>query len=171
MEKEASQETSEQVEIKKPTKEELDAIIKNHVLASMGMGLIPIPITDLLGVLGIQLNLLRKLANVYNIGFSKDKGKNILASLVGSSFSVSFGNALGSLMKLIPVVGQTIGVIASPLTFGATTYAVAKVFIQHFESGGTFLTFNPEKVREYYQKMLNEGKDFVSSLKKSPSQN
>ena len=36
-----------------------------------------------------------------------------------------------------------------PVIAGAA-YAVGKVFIQHFASGGTFLTFDPEKVRAHY---------------------
>jgi len=37
-----------------------------------------------------------------------------------------------------------------PIVAGAATYAIGKVFVRHFASGGTFLTFNPEKVKDYY---------------------
>jgi hypothetical protein len=40
---------------------------------------------------------------------------------------------------------------------GASTYAVGRVFIQHFESGGTLLTFDPAKVRDYYTHQLDTG--------------
>ena len=41
--------------------------------------------------------------------------------------------------------------------FGAaSTYAVGQIFIQHFESGGTLLTFDPERVRAHYRKLYNE---------------
>jgi hypothetical protein len=33
----------------------------------------------------------------------------------------------------------------------ASTYAVGRVFIQHFESGGTFLDFDPDKVRAHFE--------------------
>ena len=43
------------------------------------------------------------------------------------------------------VGGITVGVFAS-----ASTYAVGRVFIQHFASGGTFLDFKPEEVRDFF---------------------
>ena len=42
------------------------------------------------------------------------------------------------------------------------TYAAGRVFHQHFASGGTFLTFDPDKVREYYAQMLEEGKTIAT---------
>jgi hypothetical protein len=45
-----------------------------------------------------------------------------------------------------------------PGVAGAATYAVGKVFIQHFESGGTLLNFNPDSVRDYYKQELQKGK-------------
>ena len=45
-----------------------------------------------------------------------------------------------------------------PALAGASTYAVGKVFVQHFESGGTFLNFDPEDVRDYYAEQFEKGK-------------
>ena len=45
---------------------------------------------------------------------------------------------------------------------GATTYAVGKVFIEHFESGGTFLDFDPEKMRDHFQELYEEGKQLAT---------
>jgi hypothetical protein len=39
---------------------------------------------------------------------------------------------------------------------------MGKVFIQHFESGGTFLTFDPQQVRDYYAQQFEKGKEEVS---------
>ena len=36
----------------------------------------------------------------------------------------------------------------------ASTYAVGLVFLQHFESGGTFLSFQPGQVREHFRKIF-----------------
>ena len=56
-----------------------------------------------------------------------------------------------------------------PVLAGAATYAVGKVFIQHFESGGTFLNFNPESVRGYYEAMFKEGQSVAENMKKDES--
>ena len=56
-----------------------------------------------------------------------------------------------------------------PLIAGASTYAVGKVFYRHFASGGTFLTFDPEKARAYYEEMFQKGKDVVKGMKAQPA--
>lgn len=126
-----------------------ESTIRNHVIGSMGVGLIPIPVVDLVALTGIQLNMLRKLAKAYDVPFSQDKVKNILASLIGGGIPVTFSGAFTSLMKAVPIIGQTTGVLAMPILAGATTYAVGKVFTQHFASGGTFLNFDPETVKDH----------------------
>lgn len=156
-----SQELAEQV-----AGRSTDKTIRNHVIGSMGVGLIPLPIVDLAGITGIQLNMLRNLANAYDIPFTQDIVKNILGSLVGGSVPVVFYRTFLSLVKGIPIIGQTTGALAMPILAGATTYAVGKVFVQHFASGGTFLTFNPDKVRDYYGKMLKEGEKVAAKMKK-----
>ncbi|OEU67374.1 MAG: GTPase [Desulfobacterales bacterium PC51MH44] len=145
--------------------EKSEKIIMNHVLTSMGVGLIAIPLVDLVALVGVQLNMLRKLAKSYNVPFSKDKGKHLIASLVGGGVSVPVAGILASLVKTVPVIGQTTGALAMPITAGAVTYAIGKVFTQHFASGGTFLSFDPEKVKNYYAEMLKEGKSVAAGLK------
>ena len=48
--------------------------------------------------------------------------------------------------------GVSFGMIAVPAFYAAATHAVGQVFLQHFESGGTFLTFDPEQVRDHFRK-------------------
>jgi len=47
------------------------------------------------------------------------------------------------------------------------TYVMASVFIQHFESGGTFLDLDPEAVREHFMREFEEGKTLAADLKAS----
>ena len=37
----------------------------------------------------------------------------------------------------------------------ASTWAVGQVFTQHFETGGTFLTFDPERMKAHYAELLS----------------
>ncbi|MDM8537197.1 DUF697 domain-containing protein [Desulfobacterales bacterium HSG17] len=143
--------------------EDMDKLIRHHVWAAMGVGLLPLPIVDMVGLTAVQLNLVRKIAKAYEIPFFKDKVKNILGSLVGSAIPAVAGAPLAaSIAKTIPVVGMTVGAVTMPVFAGAATYAIGKVFVQHFASGGTFLTFDPDKVKDYFVKMFNKGKEMVS---------
>jgi hypothetical protein len=69
-----------------------------------------------------------------------------------------------SAAKSVPGVGTAAGVMSMSVLGGAATYAIGKVFVQHFESGGTFLDFDPEAVREHFAAEFNKGKDVAASL-------
>jgi len=137
--------------------------IKKFMYLSMGAGFIPIPIVDMAAVLGLQLRMVAVIAHEYKQEFSHDKGKAFVASLVGSSVPATGGPALASLIKRVPIIGQTVGVLAMPALAGASTYAVGKVFQQHFASGGTFLSFNPAKVTKHYEEFLGKGKSLAKA--------
>lgn len=165
----------------KNKKEKSDKIIRKHVYASMSVGLIPIPLVDFAAASVIQLNMLMEIASLYETSLIDNKKKlkswiKVLASFTddalifvgGKTLSTSIsGRMLASFSKFIPGVGQTAGVVTAPILNGTFTYAVGRVFDRHFQSGGTFLTFDPEKEKEYYQEMLSEGKHFAEQIKKS----
>ncbi len=143
--------------------EDVGRVVRNHVWISLVVGLAPAPVIDFLGITGIQLNMLRRLSDAYGIPFHAHLGKNILGSVVGGSFAPSL---TFSLIKCIPFLGLAGGMLTMSITAAASTYAVGKVFIQHFASGGTFLSFDPEKVREYYQEMFKEGGQIATEMKR-----
>ncbi|MGK5092476.1 DUF697 domain-containing protein [Deltaproteobacteria bacterium TL4] len=141
--------------------------IKNNVLWSMGIGLIPFPIIDVLGTTAIQLRMLSQLSKLYDLEFKKNWGKSTIGSLLGG-LGVDGLSRLGlSLTKAIPGIGLLTGIVVTPISAGASTYAVGKIFLQHFASGGTFLNFNPEKVREHFAALYEEGKVVAAEMKPS----
>jgi uncharacterized protein (DUF697 family) len=94
-------------------------------------------------------------------------GKSVIASLTGGVAATGVGKGmLVSLAKGIPFVGPVLGAAAMPAVAGASTYAVGQVFIQHFESGGTFLDFDPDKVKAYFAEQFDKGKLVVADLRK-----
>lgn len=165
MSKQASE--SPQPTAKEVSKATLDEIIRHHMYASVGVGLFPLPLFDFVALTGIQLNMLRKLAEAYDIPFRKETAKNIVSSLIGGALPTTLSGPLAaSVAKFVPFLGQTAGVLAMPVVSGAATYAIGKVFVQHFASGGTFLTFDPDQVRDYYEKMFREGQEAAAKVKK-----
>jgi uncharacterized protein (DUF697 family) len=123
--------------------------IRFHSIGAAAALLLPVPLLDAALLIGIQVNLVRSLAKIYDMPFSEEVGKSLVSALIGSSVS----GAAWSLTKLIPIVG----VVGASAAGAASTYAVGKVFVQHFESGGTFLTFDPSKVKAYYEQELSKG--------------
>jgi uncharacterized protein (DUF697 family) len=163
----AAEETTEGVSktAKEGREERLDKIAKHHILASMGVALIPLPVVDLVGLMGLQLNMVRKIAAEYDVPFKQNIGKSVISSLMGGALPVTVGCALASMIKFIPLIGQTTGAVTMPVVSGAATYAIYKVFVQHFESGGTFLDLDPAKVKDYFKEQFNKGKKVATDLK------
>ncbi|MBI9090375.1 MAG: YcjF family protein [Desulfobacterium sp.] len=136
-------------------------IVKNYMLGALAVGIIPLPIVDLAALSAIQLKMLHSLARLYDIEFSEHMGKSLLSAVLGSSVPLSFSRNLGGLARCIPGYGQATAMLSVSLFGGASTYGIGKVFVQHFESGGTFLSFDPKKVKAYYAKQFEKGKEEV----------
>lgn len=136
-----------------------DIVIKNNVLWSLGGGVVPIPLIDLVAITAVQVKMLKEISDVYGVTFCENKVKNIVAALIGGVSATGIGRLLmASAFKFIPVVGPVLGAVSVPAVAGAITYAVGKVFVQHFESGGTFLDFDPERMKEFFARQYEEGK-------------
>jgi uncharacterized protein (DUF697 family) len=139
------------------TDEERDQLASQLVdrfsLWSGAAGLIPIPLVDMAAVGGVQLQMLRRLSEIYGVPFSENRGKSIIASLAGAIIPASTATttAMGfsSLVKGLPGVGSVVGALSMPVFSAGVTYVIGKVFIQHFASGGTLLDFNPPDYREF----------------------
>jgi uncharacterized protein (DUF697 family) len=144
-------------------KEAANSIIRNHIIWSMGTGFIPVPIVDLFAVSAVQIDMIRQLSKVYELDFKETEGKAVITTLTGSSLA-----RLGSraAIKLIPGVGTIVGGVTMSILSGASTYALGEVFREHFETGGTFLDFDPGRLKKYYQEKFEKGKEVARDLKK-----
>jgi uncharacterized protein (DUF697 family) len=161
----AAESAETKVDATEGREERLEKISRHHILASMGVGLIPVPCVDMVALAGIQLDLIRKMAAEYAIPFRQDLGKSIIASLMGGFLPITLGFTAASMIKFIPLIGMTTGVVVMPVISGASTYAIYKVFVQHFESGGTFLDLDPSKVKTYFAEQFAKGKKVVMNMK------
>lgn len=145
-----------------------EKIVFRHVFYTAVAGVIPLPAIDIVAIGALQLKMLRQISMEYNVQFSENLGKSIIASLTGSIIpTTSSYSAFRFVSKLIPGIGTLVGSTFLPLFAGAATYAIGEVFIQHFESGGTFLDFDPKKVREHFAKLYDEGKIMVNEIRTS----
>ncbi|MBU6169745.1 MAG: DUF697 domain-containing protein [Bacteroidetes bacterium] len=144
-----------------------DTIIRNHVIWSMGAGLIPVLIADIFAVSALQLDMIRQLCKVYQINFAETQGKAIVTSLTSSTVARI---TAGSVAKMIPGLGSIIGGITVSVFAGASTYALGEVFKKHFSSGGTILDFDPERLKKLYKEQFEKGKKVVEEIKKREEQ-
>jgi uncharacterized protein (DUF697 family) len=124
-------------------------LVDRFSLWSGAAGLIPVPLIDVVAVGGVQLQMLRRLSQIYGVPFSDNLGKSVIASLAGSMIPATSGMGVASAMKGVPLIGMTVAVLTMPALSAGATYAIGKAFIQHFRSGGTLLDFNPPDYKEF----------------------
>lgn len=142
-------------------------IVYKNMYWAMGLSLVPVPFFDLVGVAAFQAKAIKEIAHEYDVTFSHDLARNLVATLISGLGASSVGVFLASSMaKLIPGIGTAIGMAGTPVAAAALTYAIGKVFIAHFETGGTLLTFDPDKMREYFKEELKEGSKVASTMAK-----
>jgi uncharacterized protein (DUF697 family) len=147
--------------------EQASQLVDRFSVWSGAAGLIPVPLVDLAAVAGVQLQMLRKLSEIYEVPFSDNRGKSIIASLAGAIIPASTATTtimtFGSLIKGIPLIGSTIGILTMPVYAAAATFVIGKVFMKHFGSGGTLLDFNPPDYREFIKSQQERFKRSASS--------
>lgn len=131
--------------------DQANAIVKKYMNWSFVGGLIPIPLVDIAAVSGIQIKMLHELTELYGIPFKSQAAQTITGSLLGGVVPGMVAAGATSMVKFIPVIGTTLGIITMPALSLAATCAVGRVFITHFEAGGTLLDFDPEKIREHFR--------------------
>lgn len=49
---------------------------------------------------------------------------------------------------------------------GASSYALGEVFKKHFETGGTFLDFDPKRLKKLYNEKFEKGKKVAEQIKR-----
>lgn len=124
-------------------------LVDRFALWSGVAGLIPVPVVDAVAVGGLQIQMLRRLSQIYDVAFSDNRGKAVIASLAGSMIPTTSGIGAASMLKAVPVLGTIASGFVMPVLSAGATYAIGKAFIQHFRSGGTLLDFNPPDYREF----------------------
>jgi uncharacterized protein (DUF697 family) len=155
-----------------------EAIIRKNVLWAMGAGFIPVPGLDIAAISTAQAKMINELAVSYEVkdltselsyqvkDLNTERIRGLIISLIGGWSSTVLGRGLvSSALKFIPFVGTALGSASVPITAGATTYAIGKVFVMHFETGGTLLTFKPAKMKQYFEAEFKAGLLHVQSIK------
>ena len=139
-------------------KDTAQKIINQKTLYAAGLGFIPFPVLDTLSIMSIQIWMIGDLAKVYQIPFKRHQVKSFIGAIVGKLGTVG-------LLKIIPGLGTTLGGSAVSVSAATATYALGRVFMQHFDQGGTLLDFNPDSSRYYFQQLYKKNKLIVQNLK------
>jgi len=134
-----------------------ETIIQNHAAYAAGAGLIPIPLLDFAAVTAVQIDMIRDLAEVYDVEFDASTGKALVASLAGATAT----RVGASVAKAIPGVGTLAGVVTGVGLGAASTWALGQIFRAHFEDQGTLEEVDVERSRPMFEDLMERGRGFA----------
>lgn len=145
----------------------LDAtdVIKNHVIAAMAVGLVPIPGVDMAAMVAIQIRMVHQICEIYSVTLRENAAKAAVLSLAGGLLPATLASGFVSGLKLIPGLGSLAGAAGSSLLGGAMTYAIGRVFHEHLETHESLIDFDPTKARTAMRREFDNGVTFARSLR------
>jgi|GEM_PF-331555 len=144
--------------------EKVDKLIKKYSKWSAGLVLVPVPVFDLASLVTAQTTMIAEIASIYGVPFHEEMKKSLFSVILSGLFAHSVSHLPWlSLSKMVPGFHLFWNTISYPIAAAGTTYAVGKVFVQHFESGGTLLDFDPKRMKEYFRSMYKDGVKLAKS--------
>lgn len=139
-----------------------EEIIQEHLLWSMGAGLVPIFFFDITAVTALQVGMLKQLSALYGVNHDHESGKIFVSALTGTGIAKIGATAL----KLIPGIGTLIGGISMSVMSGASTYALGQVAIHQLDSRGNLTDLDLEDAKRRFEEAFETGKNVVSEVEK-----
>jgi uncharacterized protein (DUF697 family) len=144
-----------------------DGLIKEHVVWSVGAGLVPVPIVDFVAVTAIQVDLIRQLCTLFEVSYDEGTGKVWVGALTGGALARLGASAI----KAIPGVGSLLGGLSMSVASGASTYAVGQVVKKHLAAGGSMSNLNVDDAKQTYDSELEKGKKVAKEAAEKKSGN
>ncbi len=120
-------------------------------------GVVPVPVADVAALTGVNLKMLSDLSSHYGVEFSESRAKKIIGALLGGVVPTMFAaSAVGSAIKTVPGIGTVLGAFTMPVFAAAATTGLGKIFVRHFEKGGSLEDLDPEQVKESFEDELEK---------------
>lgn len=152
-------------EINSAMSEDGNAIIHRYTLIAAGVGVVPSPMVNSVGIAVMEIAMIDEMAKNYNFGFpTKQALVKAFLSLVISIGPVYIAMKSRSAVSSIPVVGLLLSAGIYSIAGAISVYAVGKVFQRHFESGGTTLSMDNAFLRKIFKEAYQEGKEKLPGM-------
>ncbi|MBM9616822.1 DUF697 domain-containing protein [Desulfobulbus rhabdoformis] len=133
-----------------------DQCIKNYVIVAIGLGVLPSALVNTASVIALEVKMIGDLAKIYNFPVpTKLVVYKMLISLAGSLGAVYLTVKFRVAFKGIPLLGHAVYVGTMSVAGGAAMYAVGKIFQEHYESGGTFLSSDNSLLKKFFKEKFD----------------
>jgi uncharacterized protein (DUF697 family) len=114
--------------------------------------------------------MIHDLCKLYNVQFKKEAALAVVSGLVGGSLTTTAAGFGGVFLSSLPVIGSVMKYTVQPALSYASTYAIGRVFMRHFENNGTMFDLDSKKLSAYFKDQYSKGrKMFKYEFKSSPT--
>lgn len=122
-------------------------IVYRYMTMSAGAALIPVAGVDVAALAGIHIALIKELCEHYDVDFTEHTARNVLIGVAGSIVPGTVGSILGrKILGALPITGALFGWALMSAGSAAFSYGIGRLFIEHFEGGGTLLSFDHHRL-------------------------
>jgi uncharacterized protein (DUF697 family) len=146
------------------TRSRVEEIVKNRALLAVGVGLVPVPVLNLVSVAAIHISMVQSITRLYNIEVKKSWIKNVIASALGGLSATALSGTVAKGLGAAPLVGTSLAVLSAPAMNGLVTYAIGYMFIRYFESPEGLLKANAAALREWFQEGFKDGREKLGGI-------
>lgn len=131
------------------TEKDARMLVDRYTRYAVAVGLVPLPVIDMVAISCLHVAMLGALCAVYGVPFSKERGRVLVAALLGGVMPTLAGHQiLTTIAKRVTMIGTLFGMVSVSGFAVAATFAVGRVFVAHFESGGTLLDVDLAAAKE-----------------------
>lgn len=139
----------------------VEKTLRDSVYISMGIGIVPFPLFNVAAVTAGNLLLAKKLSELYGVEFKEGAAKKIIAAVIGAGAGTLATPLIESVVGLVPVIGWPLVIGTKPALNGMTTYALGRMFIIHFERGGSFVGSNLDVMKEDFKAAFKNSREWL----------
>lgn len=115
--------------------------VRDHVLLAASAAAIPLPLVDMAAEAAIQVRMVKRLAEIYDIDFSDERAKALVVAALGG---FSMGWAASGVLRYASFASYFATLWPSAAFNSAVTYAIGRVFCRYFNGGGRPEDLTPE---------------------------
>lgn len=132
-------------------------IVYQYMAVSAAAAWIPVAGLDVAALAGVHVALIKRLCDHYRVDFSEHTARNLVLAIVASVLPAAVGSILGrKFLGLLPRSAGIVGWVLMSASSAAFSYGLGRLFIYHFESGGTLLNFDVKRLHDAVRHIFSE---------------
>ena len=141
-----------------PLEVQATAIVRSYFGWSAAAGLVPVPWLDFAAVVAVLSKMVEDLAHLYGKPVDRNSTKPAIIGLLTTTGGFLLAGPAAGLLRVVPIIGPLAGMLTQPAMATASCWITGRVFIRHFEQGGTIDDFDPATAVVRYKAEFNLAK-------------